>query len=100
MKRSVIPMNARDVRRTAASAAHIFGRRHGSGGRHGARRAATQTFLAALALVATGAPAMAQDTYPNRPVKIIAPQAPGGGVDLVGAHHRRQAVAARWARAS
>ena len=76
-------MNARDERRTAASAAHIFGRRHGSGGRHGARRAATQTFLAALALVATGAPSMAQDTYPNRPVKIIAPQAPGGGVDFV-----------------
>jgi tripartite-type tricarboxylate transporter receptor subunit TctC len=28
-------------------------------------------------------PANAQDAYPNRPVKIIAPQAPGGGVDLV-----------------
>jgi len=27
--------------------------------------------------------AAAQDVYPNRPVKIIAPQAPGGGVDLV-----------------
>jgi len=27
--------------------------------------------------------AIAQDRYPNRPVKIIAPQAPGGGVDLV-----------------
>ena len=27
--------------------------------------------------------AIAQDGYPNRPVKIIAPQAPGGGVDLV-----------------
>ena len=26
----------------------------------------------------------AQVPYPNRPVKIIAPQAPGGGVDLVG----------------
>jgi tripartite-type tricarboxylate transporter receptor subunit TctC len=30
-----------------------------------------------------GAPARAQAPYPNRPVKIIAPQAPGGGVDLV-----------------
>ena len=29
-------------------------------------------------------PAHAQSSYPNRPVKIIAPQAPGGGVDLVG----------------
>jgi len=38
--------------------------------------------LAALALAAPGL-ARAQDAYPNRPVKIIAPQAPGGGVDLV-----------------
>lgn len=38
----------------------------------------------ALALVAAMAlPALAQSGYPTRPVKIIAPQAPGGGVDLV-----------------
>jgi tripartite-type tricarboxylate transporter receptor subunit TctC len=37
----------------------------------------------AVALIASGATAGAQDNYPNRPVKIIAPQAPGGGVDLV-----------------
>jgi len=38
----------------------------------------------ALALVAAIAlPALAQSGYPTRPVKIIAPQAPGGGVDLV-----------------
>jgi tripartite-type tricarboxylate transporter receptor subunit TctC len=28
--------------------------------------------------------AQAQSDYPNRPVKIIAPQATGGGVDIVG----------------
>jgi tripartite-type tricarboxylate transporter receptor subunit TctC len=39
--------------------------------------------LPALVLAAIGAPAKAQDNYPSRPVKIIAPQAPGGGVDLV-----------------
>jgi tripartite-type tricarboxylate transporter receptor subunit TctC len=39
--------------------------------------------LVALALTVPGAPAIAQDNYPSRPVKIIAPQAPGGGVDLV-----------------
>src|SRR5499433_1683841 len=38
--------------------------------------------LAMVAIVATSRPATAQD-YPNRPVKLIAPQAPGGGVDLV-----------------
>jgi tripartite-type tricarboxylate transporter receptor subunit TctC len=37
----------------------------------------------ALLLAAPGGPAVAQDNYPSRPVKIIAPQAPGGGVDLV-----------------
>ena len=39
--------------------------------------------LSVIAIVPMAAPAIAQDTYPNRPVKIIAPQAPGGGVDLV-----------------
>ena len=40
---------------------------------------------AALAapLAIASLPAMAQDAYPTRPVKLIAPQAPGGGVDLV-----------------
>jgi len=43
-------------------------------------------WVALLSVIAVGpmaAPAGAQDSYPNRPVKIIAPQAPGGGVDLV-----------------
>jgi tripartite-type tricarboxylate transporter receptor subunit TctC len=39
--------------------------------------------LVAVALAPTVAPAFAQDAYPSRPVKLIAPQAPGGGVDLV-----------------
>jgi tripartite-type tricarboxylate transporter receptor subunit TctC len=44
-------------------------------------RARALLLSAVLALAC--APAVAQDTYPNRSVKIIAPQAPGGGVDLV-----------------
>jgi tripartite-type tricarboxylate transporter receptor subunit TctC len=49
------------------------------------RRSATQALaLLVFALIALlGAPAVAQDNYPSRPVKIIAPQGPGGGVDLV-----------------
>jgi tripartite-type tricarboxylate transporter receptor subunit TctC len=34
-------------------------------------------------LAASVVPVFAQDAYPSRPVKIIAPQNPGGGVDLV-----------------
>jgi tripartite-type tricarboxylate transporter receptor subunit TctC len=40
-------------------------------------------WVVALLLTTPGAQAIAQDNYPSRPVKIIAPQAPGGGVDLV-----------------
>ena len=47
-----------------------------------AARAMTRALPLALVLT-TGAAAFAQDNYPNRLVKIIAPQAPGGGVDLV-----------------
>jgi tripartite-type tricarboxylate transporter receptor subunit TctC len=39
--------------------------------------------LVVAVLAVCAAPAMAEDNYPSRPVKIIAPQAPGGGVDLV-----------------
>jgi tripartite-type tricarboxylate transporter receptor subunit TctC len=45
-------------------------------------RIAVSTALMVVAIATTGL-VRAQETYPNRPVKIIAPQAPGGGVDLV-----------------
>jgi tripartite-type tricarboxylate transporter receptor subunit TctC len=48
-----------------------------------AGQAVALALLLAVVLAAPGKPAIAQDNYPNRPVKIIAPQAPGGGVDLV-----------------
>ena len=39
--------------------------------------------LAALSLACFAAPAMAQGAYPNRPVRIIVPYAPGGLTDVV-----------------
>jgi len=48
-----------------------------------AGQAVALALLLAVVLAAPGGPAVAQDNYPSRPVKIIAPQAPGGGVDLV-----------------
>ena len=46
----------------------------------GARRALA---LAALGLALATSANAEDDKYPSRPVKLIAPQAPGGGVDLV-----------------
>lgn len=40
--------------------------------------------LAAVVACAAGLDARAQDNYPNHAIRLIAPQAPGGGVDLVG----------------
>jgi tripartite-type tricarboxylate transporter receptor subunit TctC len=48
----------------------------------GATRSVASRALVAVAF-GIAAPTFAQDAYPNRPVKLIAPQAPGGGVDLV-----------------
>ena len=41
------------------------------------------TSIAAIALLPAARRAFAQAAYPNRPIKIIAPVQPGGGVDLV-----------------
>jgi tripartite-type tricarboxylate transporter receptor subunit TctC len=46
-------------------------------------RTLARAWLPAAILAFGAVPAVAQDKYPNRPVKIIAPQAPGGGVDMI-----------------
>jgi tripartite-type tricarboxylate transporter receptor subunit TctC len=47
------------------------------------RRQALKTLAAGLGALALPGLAMAQDAYPTKTVRIIAPVAPGGGVDLV-----------------
>ena len=46
-------------------------------------RHAVHASLVGLQVATFSATTAAQDVYPNRSVKLIAPQAPGGGVDLV-----------------
>ncbi len=53
------------------------------------------TLTIALISLSLGLAQAQEETYPSRPVKIIAPQAPGGGVDIVGriiADHLRVAL--------
>jgi tripartite-type tricarboxylate transporter receptor subunit TctC len=58
-----------------------------SSGRHSLTAIPHAFFIAAGALLVAAAtiaaPAFAQTGYPNKPIKIIAPVQPGGGVDLV-----------------
>src|SRR5205085_7908506 len=56
---------------------------HGTASMRRAGRGAALAVVFLSGLTSLAAPTMAQDSYPNRPVKIIAPQGPGGGVDLV-----------------
>ena len=53
------------------------------------------TLTIALISLSLGLAQAQEEPYPSRPVKIIAPQAPGGGVDIVGriiADHLRVAL--------
>ena len=47
------------------------------------RQCASLALIAALAATAIAPPALAQGDYPTKPIRIIAPVQPGGGVDLV-----------------
>ena len=47
------------------------------------KRRATAGFVTMAACIALAAAAHAQSGYPNKPIRIIAPVQPGGGVDLV-----------------
>jgi tripartite-type tricarboxylate transporter receptor subunit TctC len=66
------------TRRQARAADHPF-----TGGTMFESRARTLLAMAVLATVPLVPPAFGQAAYPNKPIKLIAPVQPGGGVDLV-----------------
>ena len=49
----------------------------------GGRLATILSAICVAAATPVAMPAAAQSAYPNKPIKIIAPVQPGGGVDLV-----------------
>jgi tripartite-type tricarboxylate transporter receptor subunit TctC len=47
------------------------------------RRCLALTLLSALGLAVFSGPALAQDKYPSKPIRILVPYAPGGATDIV-----------------
>ena len=57
----------------------------------------TSSWPGAVMLIAAGWPAWSQDTYPERPIRIIVPTASGGPSDI-GARVIGQELTKRWSR--
>src|SRR5258706_13353272 len=55
----------------------------------------TFSFAALLSCALAFGPAQAQDPYPSKPLRIIVPFAPGGGIDILG-RTLGQKLSERW----